>query len=328
MKRHRHLIDRITSPEALHAAWLRAAKGKRRTYAYLAFKEHAPAYLAEIRAALMDGTWQAEPVRTFEVHEPKTRTISAPSFRDRIVQHAVHAVIEPIFESVFSARTYACRKDKGTHHGVKRVQADLRKLRAEHGDDVYFLKTDFKSYFHSIDRKILWQEIRRKIGCAATLRLIAAYVPETGTGLGIGSLLSQLFANVYGNIIDRHIIGQGYTMWHRYMDDCVVLAAGPGAVLRLSDLQRSMCLHAADAMRLRFSKWSIQHISRGVNFLGYRTWPSHKLLRRDSVIRAKRKLANARRHADIPALMQFSGSFGGHACHADTHHLLKHLVLI
>lgn len=327
-KRHRQLFETITSPEVLHQAWLRASKGKRTTHSYLVFNEHAPAYLAEIRHALTEELWRPLPVREFLVYEPKQRTISAPSFQDRIVQHAIHAVIEPIFEATFFPRSYACRAEKGTHHGVRRLQADLRRLTRIHGDDVWFLKTDFRSYFHSIDRAILWSEIRQRIACPSTLRLIALYVPENGTGLGIGSLLSQIFANVYGHIMDRHVTNDGETAWHRYMDDIVILRGGPSAPRDLSARQRSMCLLAHEQMNLHFSKWSIQHVSRGVNFLGYRTWHTHKLLRRDSVLRAKRKLRHIRKHSDLPALVKFCGSFTGHAIHADSHHLLKHLALI
>lgn len=49
----------------------------------------------------------------------------------------------------------------------------------------------------------------------------------------------------------------------------------------------------------------IQSVSRGVNFLGYRIWPGHKLLRRQSVVRARRKLRLLRAAGDLDALRAF-----------------------
>jgi hypothetical protein len=79
---------------------------------------------------------------------------------------------------------------------------------------------------------------------------------------------------------------------------------------------------------LRFSKWSIAPVTRGVNFLGYRIWPTHKLLRRDSVIRARRKIAAYRAAGDHERLRKFLGAWLGHAQWADSANLIRSLDLI
>ena len=66
-------------------------------------------------------------------------------------------------------------------------------------------------------------------------------------------------------------------------------------------------------------------ISRGINFLGYRIWPSHKLLRKDSVTRAKRKVANFIKHGEDEGLQKFLASWSGHAMWADANHLFTWL---
>lgn len=65
--------------------------------------------------------------------------------------------------------------------------------------------------------------------------------------------------------------------------------------------------------------------SRGVNFLGYRIWATHKLLRRQSVIGARRKIRLYRSRGDTLALGRFLGAWRGHAGHADAHHLFLSL---
>jgi hypothetical protein len=78
---------------------------------------------------------------------------------------------------------------------------------------------------------------------------------------------------------------------------------------------------------LRFSKWSIAPVSRGINFLGYRIWPTHKLLRRDSVTRARRKIAAYRKAGDHKRLETFLAAWLGHARWADSRNLIRSLGL-
>lgn len=64
---------------------------------------------------------------------------------------------------------------------------------------------------------------------------------------------------------------------------------------------------------------------RGVNFLGYRIWKNHKLLRKQSVTRANRVVKSLRSKGDVEALNRFTASWIGHAKWADTQNLLRHL---
>ena len=148
-------------------------------------------------------------------------------------------------------------------------------------------------------------------------------VPNTGKGLPIGSLTSQIFANLYGNSVDRLIhFDIGNRCWARYMDDIVVLGGDLG---RLKDTFCAIEQHAKDMLKLNISKWNASAVSKGINFLGYRIWPTHKLLRKDSVIRAKRKIKGYVERGDIEALGKFIASWSGHARWADTHNLVTYL---
>lgn len=302
-------------------AYRRTANGKKRSIGYLEFNEYAPLNLAALQMDLAEGAYRPGPFRHFTVYEPKPRQIAALSFRDRVAQHAVMAVVGPIFEATFLPRSYACRVGFGTHRGVRELQADLRRL----DGGVYVLKTDFSKYFPSIDREILHSIIRRKISCRNTLGILEAMIPQTGFGLPIGSLTSQVFANVYGTEVDRFIhVNLGQKMWFRYMDDIVVLGRD-AEELRL--VKEKLEDFSRERLRLRFSKWSVQSAKRGINFLGYRIWPTHKLLRKQSVVKARRKLKILRDAGDLDALQSFVGAWSGHARWADTHNLVIDLKL-
>lgn len=321
-KHYRNLIGPITADANMMAAYRCTARGRRLTPGHLEFKEFSPLNLERLAIQMRDGSYRQGAPRTFEIFDPKRRQISALPFRDRVAQHALCAVIEPIFDATLLPRAYACRKGKGTHAGTIAVQAELRHL-MRGAQPIYVLKTDFSRYFASIERGTLWRLIEAKISCRATLRLIAEMVPNSGIGLPIGSLMSQIFANVYAGEMDRHLQQDlGERHWHRYMDDLVVFGPSIGHLRRVRD---DIEAFSRDRLGLRFSKWSVQPVSRGVNFLGYRIWPSHKLLRKDSVQRARRKIAGYRAAGDAERLGKFLASWTGHAGWADTRNLLRSL---
>lgn len=316
VKKHRHLIEQIADIDNLRDAYRKTSSGKKMTFGYLEFKEYAEANLLVVQEELRDGGYKIGPYRQFTVYEPKPRLISALEFKDRLVQHALCNVIAPIFERLLMPQTFACRVGMGTHAGVRFVQSRLR-----HGEFKYFLKTDYSKFFPSIDREVLTGMIERRIGCEKTLTILREIIPPTGKGLPIGSLTSQLFANVYGNAADRFIhFDLGQREWARYMDDIVVLGNDKDQLmdsfLRLNDF-------SMDKLDLRIGKWQVSPVSRGINFLGYRLWPTHKLLRKDSVTRAKRKISRYVDSGDDESLRKFTASWPGHAKWADSNNLFK-----
>lgn len=322
-QRHRNLIEQILDPDNFREAYRKASLGKRRTAGYLAFKEHAAAHLASLRESIRARAYRPGAPRQFWVYEPKPRPITALQFRDRVVQHALVAVIGPIFEATMLPQSYACRPGRGTHAGALQVQATMRHL-ARSGRPVYALKTDFSKYFYSIDRAQLWRRIEAKISCRHTLWLIEQFTPRTGDGLPIGNLTSQLWAGVYGTQVDRFLCQTlKIPTFARYMDDIVVLHNSRAVLEGVKDFLE---WYSLNSLRLEFSHWSILPVEQGVNFLGYRLFPGYKLLRRDSVRRAKRKLKALTRARDSEGLQRFLGAWLGHAQWADSHNLIRHLA--
>lgn len=322
--KHRNLIGRITADANMRRALQLTSRGKRMTPGHLEFKEYAALNLHDLAQAMRDGTYQPGSPQEFRIFDPKERLISALPFEDRVAQHALCAIIGPIFEATLLPRSFACRPGKGTHAAAIMLQADMRRL--DRDGPLYALKTDFSRYFYSIEHGALWKLIEAKISCRATLWLIEAMLPRTGIGIPIGNLTSQIFANVYAGVVDRHLqqtLGERY--WYRYMDDIVVLGREPDHLRKvrasIEDLSR-------ERLGLRFSKWSIQSVARGVNFVGYRIWTTHKLLRRDSVIRARRKIKAYRAAGEHARLERFLAAWTGHARWADSRSLLRSLEVV
>lgn len=278
------LFERITAWDNLIAAWREARRGKRNRPEVRAFEHDLEANLINLHEHLLRGTWKPGEPRRFWVRDPKWREITAPPFPDRIVHHALVRVVEPLFERRFIYDSYACRKGKGTHAAVRRAQSFLRRAKRRWGDDAYIVKCDVKSYFAGINHDILLRRIARVVTCERTLALwrsaLSGYGFD-GAGLPVGALTSQLAANIMLDTLDHRIKDDwGVREYVRYMDDFVLIA---------SDKTTAACwLDAiADelaALGLRLNpKSGYWPIKRGVDFCGYRIWPTHIRPRRRAI---------------------------------------------
>lgn len=320
-RKYKHLIGDIASYDNLVTAAMKARKGNPNSVGGMVYMDYLESNSLVFSDSILSGEYQPGKPKEFFIYEPKQRLISALPFKDRVVQHAINNVIEPIFESTFYKQSYGCIKGKGTHSGAIECQATMRRL--QKAGDVWILKTDFSGYFYNIDRVILHRRIRAKISCQHTIDLIEKFIPSYGTGIPIGNLTSQLFANVYGSIADEWILHTAKNKnFIRYMDDIVIFGRSKSELLELKDKFEMFCLNE---MKLKLSKWSVTNANQGVNFLGYRIWPTHKLMRKQSVITAKRKISKYTKKQQAEKLRRFIASWLGHAKWADSKNLIAKL---
>jgi retron-type reverse transcriptase len=165
MKRHFHLWSQITAFSNLIDAARKAQKGKRYRENVLEFNYNLETELLCLQKELIDKTYQPGTYKTFEIVVPKRRLISAAPYRDRIVHHALCNIIVPLVEPSLIFDTYANRCYKGSHRALRRFTCYARSSQ-------YILQCDLQKYFPSIDREILKEIVRKKIGCNDTLWLI------------------------------------------------------------------------------------------------------------------------------------------------------------
>ena len=322
-KRYKNLLEQITNIDNIRLAYKKAVKGGNRyTVSHLRFKENLEANLYLIQEQIKHDIYKHGEYHTFKVYEPKERVISSLPFKDRVVQHAINNIVEPIFEKGFYKTSYACRKNKGTHKGVKAVQSKIRKVIKT--GTVYYLKMDFSKYFHSINIDILFKEIERKISDTKTLNLIKKFSNE-GVGIKIGNLLSQLQANIYGHIFDRFIKTKlKVKNYFRYMDDTVILSNDKNILI---EYQAKLQLFSKIFLKLEFSKWQIANLkNKLLNFLGYRISGAFKLIRKSSIIKAKRKIKFFAKRNLLDKLLIFLASWRSHLLLADSWNLKKFIL--
>lgn len=329
-RKAKSLWPRVASWPALVEAYQRARKGKREKPQAVDFHRHWEERLLYIQEELRRGTWTPKPLTAFPVFEPKYRVIEAPAFPDRIVHHAVVAAVEPYFERRFSEQSFACRKGKGIHRAARYVQRCLRQGQQLWGKP-WVLQIDISKYFPSIDHDILVERFARTIGCPPTRRLYEACVRgmERDKGLPIGALTSQLGGNVYLDTLDHFAQDDlGIKGYARYMDDTVMIGSCKAQMQRVLKEVRQML---GDELRLELSKAHIYPAKQGVDFAGYRTWPTHILPRRRNVVAARRRVKRAAKDvqqglATLGDLEAQLASLSGYLQHCDAHVLHQQII--
>ncbi len=238
-------------------------------------------HVLALEGALRDGSWQPGDYTVIHMRDPKLRLVSAAPFRDRVVQHALCAVIAPIFERGFIADTYANRTGFGTHRAIDRYEHYRDRHR-------HVLRGDIYRYFPAMDHQILKQDLRRRLACTRTLELldriidgsnpqepVTVYFPGDDLftpqmrprGLPIGNLTSQFFANVYLDGFDHFIKevlrAPGYV---RYANDFALFHDDPAVLAEWR--QRLGAYLAGRRLLLHPQKTLIQATSVPAEFLG------------------------------------------------------------
>ncbi len=288
VRRIGYIFEEVVSFENLLKAFYKAKKGAGKTEDANRFFYNLESEIAALQIELMTGDYQPGEYRKFTIYEPKERVISVAPFRDRVVHHAVVSVLEPIFEKVFIHDSYATRKKKGTHKAVLRAQEFIRKNR-------WFLKSDIKSYFASIDVDILLKITKRKIKdpqLMALLEKIFKNGSEKHRGLPIGNLTSQFFANVYLNIFD-HFVKEELKVkeYIRYMDDFVVFSEDKEVLKAIKNKVRDF-LSTELKLTPKESATYINSSTNGLGFLGKRVFPGTIRIKRENL---KRSMANLKK---------------------------------
>lgn len=289
MKRVSGLFEQVVDFQRLRAAARRARRGIRLGADAAAFLTELETNVLRLQRELLDSSYRPGPYRTFRIHDPKPRTISAAAFRDRVVHHALCQALEPVFDRYASDHSYACRRGRGTIAALARA----RLLARRHGR---FVKLDVRAYFESVDHHLLNAQLARLVRDPRTLALARHFIDAgapgspPGRGLPIGNLTSQHFANLHLGLVDHFVQDDlGLGAWCRYMDD--MLLFGDDRV-RLDVAAQGIAAFLGDRMglQLRTEACRAGRVADGVPFLGFRIWPHHVRLDRARRLRLGRRL--------------------------------------
>ncbi len=334
----------------LYSAWRDARRGKKASVDQLAFESNWACELLGIQQPLNAGRWHPSAPTCFIAREPKAREIHAPPFADRVVHHLIVPPLEAIYEPTFIHDSFSNRVGKGTHAAVDRLRQFVRQVSSGQGGG-YYLQLDIRNFFASIHRPTLWAILNKRMERAslpsplerAVHALLTWPVARTGVnyacteleraavpahkrlenaarncGIAIGNLSSQFFANVYLDQLDQFVKhelrAQRYV---RYVDDFVLVHSDWE---QLAEWQYEIGSFLHHELRLSLKDGAkLEPLTRGIDFLGYVTFPTHTVVRRRVIGHCRAKLVEcARRRADPAHVRSVWSSYAGHFSHASS----------
>lgn len=335
-KKFNNLFNEIVDEKNLYEAYKSVRRGSNKYHIEaIEFSKNETYNLNKLRESLINKTYAYSDYSKFYVYEPKERLIYAPCFVDKIVQIATNTVLKKIYNNCFIYDSYGSIDNKGTHKCVDKISSNLRKGKYLYGNNAYILKLDIKKFFYSIDRDVLKRIYRKKIKCKDTLWLLDLIIDSAEQidklGLPLGNTLSQLSANVYLNELDQYVKRKLKVKFYvRYMDDMILVLENKDKAKEIKGKINeflSKNLH----MELNLKKSKVFPLNQGVNSIGFKIYPTHRLLRNDSKKKIKKKCKSIpnlinNKNVKIIKVEQILNSWLGHAKHGNNYNFINSLL--
>jgi len=201
-------------------------------------KDHLKRHWPTIRARLLVGDYQPQPVRRVDIAKPQggVRTLGIPTVVDRLIQQALHQVLQPIFEPTFSDASYGFRPGRNAHQALRQAQQYVAQGKR------WVVDIDLEKFFDRVNHDLLMSKLAMKIDDARVLKLIRRYleagmmadglVTQRREGTPQGGPLSPLLSNILLTALDRELERRGHAFC-RYADDCNIYVGSERAGVEL-----------------------------------------------------------------------------------------------
>jgi RNA-directed DNA polymerase len=178
-----------------------------------------------IKEQLVEGRYEPAAVRTVEIPKPGgrgVRVLGIPTVLDRLIQQALHQVMQPLFEPQFSESSYGFRAGRSAHQAVCQAREYVAQGRR------WVVDLDLEKFFDRVNHDILMSRVVRKIRDKRVLGLIGRYlkagimaeglVKPRSEGTPQGGPLSPLLSNILLDELDKELEQRGHRFC-RYADD-------------------------------------------------------------------------------------------------------------
>lgn len=319
------IYSSLISIENLFQAWEEFKKGKRGKKDVQILERHLEDNIFDLHRKLKNKTYKHSTYKDFYVNDPKRRHIHKSDACDRVLHRLLYRHLYELFDKKFIYDSYSCRKNKGTHKAVKRLEKLTRIVSRNYKKECWALKLDIKKFFDSIDHNFLKDLVHKSIKDKNINQLIDEVVDsfhsEVGErkGIPLGNLTSQIFANIYLNELDQFIKHKLKIKYYlRYADDLVILDADRR---HLNIYLDSIIDFVQDNLKLELhpKKIIIRKLTWGIDFCGYIVLPYYILPR----TKTKRRIIKRIFREKIPK--QSLVSYLGFLKHANSYLLVERI---
>ena len=306
----KNLFDQIFSDENLYGAIQDASRGRRYHKDVLEAQFDCWNIIRRIQEDVYSGNYTVDRYYIFYVYEPKKRMIMSITFYHRIVQWAIYRVLNPLLVKGYIRDSYGCVPGRGALSAMERLKYWVN-LTNNKPRKWYYLKLDISKYFYRISHEVLKKILAKKIKDKRLLLILERIIDcrhtpfglppgkSPGevpveerlydTGMPIGNLLSQVFANVYLDALDQYCKRTLRIHFYiRYMDDVIILSDDKVQLRYWKDRIEAFLL---EELELNLNKKTcIRPVSQGIEFVGYRIWPHYVTIRKSTTLQMRRNL--------------------------------------
>jgi len=340
MEKHRHVFERFIDFENLYGGYILARKHKRYKNEVLNYTANLEENLIDSQNHLIWKSYEVGRMTEFVEYYPKKRIISVIPFENRVVNCAAYNVLWPIYQKSFYEHSYGSIQGMGPIKAAQQLQYWLRLVRNKK-EDWYICKLDIAKFFfrvpydvqlHSLgkpldDPDMMWflEKAIRCDGRAFGLPVDATDVTECerilGIGMQVGSLISQMTANVVMSPADHYIKRELRAPYYiRYMDDMIFLAPSKDQIHEILERFEEY-LYSELGLQLN-RKTAIMPYDAGVEFVGKRIWPDKIQLRKSTSLHMKQHLRYVMDHystgeISLDYALSVITSYLGHMKHCD-----------
>jgi RNA-directed DNA polymerase len=252
--------------------------------------------LEDLHDRVQRGAYRAQPSRRVYIPKPdgRQRPLAVAALEDKIVQRAVVALLNAIYEEDFLGISYGFRPGRGAHDALDAlcVGIDSRKVS-------WILDADIRSFFDTVNQEWLIRFVEHRVGDRRIIRLIQKWlkagvledgiVSVSDEGTGQGAVVSPLLANIYLHyVLDlwavrwRRRRATGDMIIVRYADDFIVGFQHESDARRFLEEMRerlqefALSLHPEKTRLIEFGRFAAERRKRRglgkpetFNFLGF-----------------------------------------------------------